>query len=68
VTSLIERAFELARSGECKSVTQVERRLSRDGFSFAAVQGQIGPPLIRRQLSTLCRTSPSRSVPATSAA
>jgi hypothetical protein len=68
VTSLIERAFELARSGDYRSVAEIERRLSREGFSFAEVQGQIRPPLIRRQLSTLCRTSAARSGPATSAA
>jgi hypothetical protein len=60
VTTLIERAFELARSGDFRSVAEIERRLSREGYTFPQVQGQIGAPLIRaplirRQLSSLCR-------------
>jgi hypothetical protein len=67
VKTLIERAFELARGGDYRSVAEIERRLSREGFTFSEVHGQIGAPLIRRQLSSLCRR-PGQSERSTNAA
>jgi hypothetical protein len=32
-TTLVERAYELALSGECEFVYQIERRLAAEGFS-----------------------------------
>src|ERR1700684_2632783 len=45
--SAIERAFELARSGECKTIAQIRSRLSREGYD----QDQILGPQLSRQLN-----------------
>jgi hypothetical protein len=42
----IERAFFLARSGECKRVDDVIKRLDREGYDGRQIQG----PLLRKQL------------------
>ena len=45
MTSL-ERAFELAKSGECESITDIVRRLKSEGYSTAQITG----PTLSRQL------------------
>jgi len=32
-TNAIERAFELAKSGQCTSVVEIKRRLRAEGYS-----------------------------------
>lgn len=44
---IVERAFELARSGEMKSVTKLKQRLHLEGFTAAEIGG-IGPALTRQ--------------------
>jgi hypothetical protein len=46
----LERAFELARSGECATVTDVKQRLKDEGLSASQVEG----PVLTRQLRELC--------------
>ena len=41
----LERAFELARSGECNLVSDVRKRLRDEGYSDAQIDG---PSLIRQ--------------------
>jgi hypothetical protein len=41
----LERAFDLARSGECDQVSDVRKRLRDEGYSDAQVDG---PSLIRQ--------------------
>jgi hypothetical protein len=45
--SAVERAFELARSGECKNIDQIRSKLSREGYD----QDQILGPQLSRQLN-----------------
>ncbi len=33
----VERAFQLARSGECKSVEEISKRLSKEGYEAVAL-------------------------------
>jgi hypothetical protein len=52
----VERAFELARSGECESVNAVRKRLKDEGVSAAQIFG----PSLSRQLRELCVLSMHR--------
>ncbi len=45
---LIERAFELARSGSCRSVAEVAARLKRENYE--AVDAHLAGPSLRRDL------------------
>jgi hypothetical protein len=47
-TAILERAFELARSGNCTTVEQVRRSLVRERFED--VDQHLYGPLIRNQL------------------
>ena len=63
--SALERAFELARSGQYSSVDDVKRGLSSEGYSTAQITGRG----LSRQLLALIRdaqasaTSPDASAP-----
>lgn len=50
----VQRAFELARSGECRSVEDVRRRLKAERFEN--VDGHISGPTIKRQLMEAMRS------------
>jgi hypothetical protein len=48
----LERAFQLAKSGDCASVTQIRERLKKEGYSDW--QSHTKGPSIRAQLNSLC--------------
>jgi hypothetical protein len=48
----IERAFELARSGDCDSVNQIRQKLKAERFD--QVDAHLAGPAIARQLRDLC--------------
>jgi hypothetical protein len=50
--SAIERAFDLARSGECRSVSEIIRRLPLQDRE--AVEAHLSEPAARRELILLC--------------
>ncbi len=50
--SAIERAFELARSGHYRSVSEIIRRLPVD--DRAAVEAHLAQPAARRELILIC--------------
>jgi hypothetical protein len=52
VRGIVERAFELARTGEMKSVTKLKQRLRLEGFTAAEIGG-IGPTLTRQLAGTV---------------
>jgi hypothetical protein len=56
VENPLERAFQLARSGECGDIKELEMRLKNEGF--ARVQIHLAGPLIRRQLRDLMAKVP----------
>lgn len=56
--STLERAFELAKSGECRSFTEVARRLVSEGFSDA--RSQLDGQSIRKQISALLTEAAAR--------
>jgi hypothetical protein len=53
--SIIERAFELARTGRFETMKELEKGLAREGY--AKSDPQLHSPSLRKQLITLCRAS-----------
>jgi hypothetical protein len=53
--STLERAFDLARSGECANVGEIRRRLKQERYE--AVDAHLQGPAIGRQLRLLCDTA-----------
>ena len=51
----VERAYELANSGECTGVGDIKDRLRTEGFSD--VPGQLYGPTITSALRRLCETA-----------
>ena len=51
-TTTIERAFALARTGECINVAEIRKRLRAEGFD--QVDAHLAGPAIARQLRDLC--------------
>jgi hypothetical protein len=54
-TAAIERAFELARSGLCRSVSEIIRRLPVQ--DRALVEAHLAQPAARRELILMCSTA-----------
>ena len=48
----IERAYQLARSGECATVSEIKSKLRSEGYGDVA--GQLYGPTIQRSLRQLC--------------
>jgi hypothetical protein len=46
----LERAFALARTGECASVSEIKTRLQAEGYAPSQIEG----PALVRQLKALC--------------
>ncbi len=59
--STLERAFELARSGECASTAEIRLRLKREGHD--QVEAHLQGPSISRQLRLLCEEARRRHAP-----
>ena len=55
--NIIERAFELARSGTCKTLSEIKRKLKEDGFFVLDIDGYMSGSSIKSQLTALCRKS-----------
>ncbi len=53
--STLERAFELARSGECASTAEIRLRLKRERCD--SVDAHLQGPAINRQLRLLCEAA-----------
>lgn len=54
----IERAYELARSGTCTNITDIEKALKREGFS--SVEAHLHGSSIRSGLRQLCAEARKR--------
>ncbi len=53
--STIERAYELARSGTCRSVEDIRRKLSAERYE--SVQAHLSGASIKRDLIALCKAA-----------
>ncbi len=49
--SLVERAFELARTGRVTSIADIERKLGQERYGNVA--GHLASPSLRKQLKAL---------------
>lgn len=45
---IVSRAFEIARSGTCRELGEIERQLTREGYSNVGMH--LNGPLLRKQL------------------
>jgi hypothetical protein len=53
LTGIVERSYQLARSGECAGVADIRRRLRAEGHADATAQ-LTASPLLRKDLTRLC--------------
>jgi hypothetical protein len=51
VTSPVERAFQLAKSGKYKGVSEIKQRLKAEGYALTQIQG----PALLKQLNALAK-------------
>lgn len=58
----IERAYQLAKSGDCATVSEIKARLRSEGYSDVA--GQLYGPTIQRSLRQLCAAAQPAPAPA----
>jgi hypothetical protein len=49
---LIERAYQLAKSGDCESLDEVKARLRKEGYS--GVEQHLSAPMLSRTLRAMC--------------
>jgi hypothetical protein len=59
IPTTLERAFELARSGDCSSLQDIRRRLKSEGFD--QVEAHLAGPAIGKQLRRLCEEARTTS-------
>lgn len=58
---IIQRAYELAESGRCKDVREIERHLKSEGYR--GFYADLAGPALRKALRDLCLgSSPTRSL------
>ncbi len=50
-TTTIERAFQLAKSGKFRSVSDIKQRLKAEGFALTQIQGRT----LAKQLNALAK-------------
>jgi hypothetical protein len=55
----IERAFDLARSGEFDSVTRIKDRLKAEGYAVAQIEGRA----LSKQLGELIKSAAAAPAP-----
>ena len=49
----LERAFQLAKSGQVSGLTEIVKALRREGYSANQIEG----PALKRQLAALIKTA-----------
>lgn len=60
--TLVERAFTLAQSGDCRSLSEMEKQLKREGYS--SVSEHLRGGSLRKQLKTLIAAAAKADEPA----
>ncbi|RNJ50042.1 hypothetical protein [Methylocystis hirsuta] len=56
ILTTLERAFVLARSGECACIGDLVKRLDREGYDGRQIYG----PLLRKQIQDLVKEAKKR--------
>ena len=54
-THIVERAFQLAKAGECRNVEEIKHRLKAE--NYLDIHAQLAGSAIRQQLMELCKTA-----------
>jgi hypothetical protein len=57
----LERAYELARSGECSDLAEIRKRLKAENFDD--VHGQLSGETLKRDLARLCSAGQGKEPP-----
>lgn len=52
---LVERAYELARSGKCDSIISLQLHLKAEGYQPSTIRAHFEGRSLRRVLSEMCR-------------
>jgi hypothetical protein len=60
--STVERAYQLARSGSCRSIEDIRRKLSAERYD--SVQAHLSGASIKRDLIALCKEACKAAVTA----
>ena len=58
--TLPKRAYQLARSGSCKNLIQISRRLEMEGYSTTTVDAYLGTQSISADLTYICEIADQR--------
>ena len=58
--SLVERAYDIASSGQCGNLVEVVRQLKRDGYRAMEIEGNLAGKALRKNLKSLCGTAKSK--------
>ncbi|HEY1613110.1 MAG TPA: hypothetical protein VGF97_05365 [Rhizomicrobium sp.] len=53
--TMLERAFEIARSGKATDCHDIEKQLAREGYGSAALAGE--GRILRKQVGDLCKSA-----------
>ena len=56
---IVERAFEIARSGTCRTVREVRNALKREHYSVCEIEAHLSGTLTKRQLKALIAAATS---------
>ena len=57
--TILERAFALAKSGECEGVDDIRRRLKKE--QYGSIDAHLAGRSIKRQLFELCSSARDKS-------
>ena len=60
---VVERAFELARSGDCASVAAIRLRLKTEGYGAGEISSHLQGRSIAGSLVKLCREASANKPP-----
>jgi hypothetical protein len=61
--SVVERAFQLAQSGQFTSVTRVRERLRGEGYTHADIAAHLGGAAVQKSLKALVARRPAAKSP-----
>ena len=60
-TNIIDRCYELAKSGAYEGTAEIRRQLIDEGYSQGLVSVHLAGPLLKKKLSDFCATAQSKA-------
>jgi hypothetical protein len=58
--SLVERAYDIASSGQCGNLVEVVRQLKRDGYRAMEIEGYLAGKALRKNLKIMCEAAKAK--------